>query len=71
MMLTVLGYARIQVVVEACNSDTPISPKEHEEAVALQHVLLHVPIPETEYSMRRVASRLGGQLGEQVYFHWK
>ena len=67
MMMTVLGHARIQVVIEACNSDTPVAPKEHEEAVALQQVLLHIPDHGSEFNMRNVASRLGGQLGEQVH----
>uniref|UniRef100_A0A0B7BIQ1 Uncharacterized protein n=1 Tax=Arion vulgaris TaxID=1028688 RepID=A0A0B7BIQ1_9EUPU len=69
MMLTVLGHARVQIVVEACTSEASVrtvTPKAHEEAAALQQALLHIPNPESEYSMRNVASRLGGQLAEQV-----
>lgn len=68
-MLTVLGHARVQIVVEACSSEAggrAVTPKVHEEAVSLQQALIHIPNPESEYSMRNVASRLGGQLAEQV-----
>lgn len=69
MMLTVLGHARVQVVVEACSSEArlaTVTHKAHDEAVALQQALLHIPSPDSEYSMRNVASRLGSQLAEQV-----
>ena len=68
-MLTVLGHARVQIVVEACSSDSglrTVTHRAHEEAVALQQALLCIPSPESEYSMRNVASRLGGQLADQV-----
>ncbi|XP_059175144.1 probable ubiquitin carboxyl-terminal hydrolase FAF-X isoform X4 [Physella acuta] len=69
MMLTVLGHARVQVVVEACSSEArlaTVTHKAHDEAVALQQALLHIPSPDSEYSMRNVASRLGSQLAEQA-----
>ncbi|KAK3714003.1 hypothetical protein RRG08_009701 [Elysia crispata] len=69
LMLTVLGHARVQIVVEACSSDTglrTVTHRAHEEAVALQQALLCIPSPESEYSMRNVASRLGGQLADQA-----
>lgn len=69
LMLTVLGHARVQIVVEACASEAgvrTVTQKAHEEAAALQQALLHIPSPESEFSMRSVASRLGGHLVEQV-----
>ncbi|BFZ00611.1 hypothetical protein BsWGS_03650 [Bradybaena similaris] len=68
LMLTVLGHARVQIVVEACASEAgvrTVTQKAHEEAAALQQALLHIPSPESEFSMRSVASRLGGHLVEQ------
>ncbi|KAH9509417.1 putative ubiquitin carboxyl-terminal hydrolase FAF-X [Bulinus truncatus] len=69
MMLTVLGHAKVQIVVDACNSEeraSTVTHKQHDDAVALQQALMQIPNIESEHSMRNVASRLGLQLAEQA-----
>lgn len=69
LMLTVVGYAKLQVVVDACSNEPrgpPITPAEHSHAVILQQALHHIPNHSTEFTTRNVAIRLGQQLAEQV-----
>ena len=68
-MLTVVGYAKLQVVVDACSNEPrgpPITTQEHGHAVILQQALHHIPNHTTEFTTRNVAIRLGQQLAEQV-----
>lgn len=70
LMLTVVGYAKLQVVVDACNEPRcpPITSAEHSHAVILQQALHHIPNQTTEFTTRNVAIRLGQQLAEQVHY---
>lgn len=68
-MLTTVGHARVQVVVDACNSESQVpavSVAEHNQAAALQQALHYIPAPESEFTTRGVATRLGQHMGEQV-----
>jgi ubiquitin carboxyl-terminal hydrolase 9/24 len=68
-MLTVVGYAKLQVVVDACSNEPrgpPITSQEHSHAFILQQALHHIPNHTTEFTTRNVAIRLGQQLAEQV-----
>ena len=71
LMLTVVGYAKLQVVVDACSNspeqrNPPITSAEHSHAVILQQALHHIPNHTTEFTTRNVAIRQGQQLAEQV-----
>ncbi|XP_053404353.1 probable ubiquitin carboxyl-terminal hydrolase FAF-X isoform X2 [Mercenaria mercenaria] len=69
LMLTVVGYAKLQVVVDACSNEPrgpPITSAEHSHAVILQQALHHIPNHTTEFTTRNVAIRLGQQLAEQA-----
>ncbi|XP_052783474.1 probable ubiquitin carboxyl-terminal hydrolase FAF-X isoform X2 [Mya arenaria] len=69
LMLTVVGYAKLQVVVDACSNEPrgpPITSAEHSHAVILQQALHHIPNHSTEFTTRNVAIRLGQQLAEQA-----
>ena len=68
LLLTAVGYAQVQVVADACQSDStpPPTPSVHQHALVLQQALHHIPNPNAECMTRNVAVRLGQQLGEQV-----
>ncbi|KAL4220567.1 putative ubiquitin carboxyl-terminal hydrolase FAF-X [Mactra antiquata] len=69
LMLTVVGYAKLQVVVDACSNEPrgpQITAAEHSHAVILQQALHHIPNHSTEFTTRNVAIRLGQQLAEQA-----
>ena len=68
LLLTAVGHAEVQVVAEACQSDSaqPPTPYVHQHALVLQQALHHIPNPNAECMTRNVAIRLGQQLGEQV-----
>ncbi|XP_025080256.1 LOW QUALITY PROTEIN: probable ubiquitin carboxyl-terminal hydrolase FAF-X [Pomacea canaliculata] len=71
LMLTTVGHARVQVVVDACNSESQVpavSVAEHNQAAALQQALHYIPAPESEFTTRGVATRLGQHMGEQAAF---
>ncbi|XP_041351568.1 probable ubiquitin carboxyl-terminal hydrolase FAF-X isoform X2 [Gigantopelta aegis] len=69
LMLTTVGHAKVQVVVDACHSESqvaPVSVLEHNQAAALQQALIYIPSPDSEFTTRSVAMRLGQHLGEQA-----
>ncbi len=69
LLLTTVGHAQVQVVADACQSDStspPITASVHNHAVVLQQALHHIPNPNAECMTRNVALRLGQNLGEQV-----
>lgn len=69
LMLTVVGHAKVQAVIDACSADPQIptvSAAEHSHAVILQQALHHIPHPNSEFTTRNVAMRLGQQLGDAV-----
>ena len=69
LMLTTVAHAKVQVVVDACSAESqgpPISVQEHHQAAALQQALHFIPTPESEFTLRGVATRLGQHMGEQV-----
>ncbi|KAK6195512.1 hypothetical protein SNE40_000926 [Patella caerulea] len=69
LMLTTVGHAKVQVVVDACHSESgtsTITVIEHNQAVALQQTLVHIPSPDSECTTRSVALRLGQHLGQQA-----
>ena len=69
LLLTCVGHATVQVVADACQSDSsapPISPSIHNHAVVLQQALHYIPNPSAECMTRNVAIRLGQNLGEQA-----
>ncbi|XP_067668544.1 ubiquitin carboxyl-terminal hydrolase 9X-like [Haliotis asinina] len=69
LMLTTVGHAKVQVVVDACHAESQVpavSVVEHNQAAALQQALLHIPSPDAEFTTRNVALRLGQNLGEQA-----
>ena len=69
LMLTTVAHAKVQVVVEACSAESqgpPITVQEHHQAAALQQALHFIPTPESEFTLRGVATRLGQHMGEQV-----
>ncbi|XP_074657837.1 ubiquitin carboxyl-terminal hydrolase 9X-like [Tubulanus polymorphus] len=69
LLLATVGHAMVQVVANACHSDSstpPISASTHNHAVVLQQALQHIPNPNAECMMRNVAARLGQQLGEKA-----
>ena len=70
LLLTAVGYAQVQVVADACQSDStpPPTPSVHQHALVLQQALHHIPNPNAECMTRNVAVRLGQQLGEQVTY---
>ena len=68
-MLTAVGYAKLQVVVDACSIEPrgpPITAAEHSHAVILQQALHHIPNHSTEFTTRNIAIRLGQQLADKV-----
>ncbi|KAK3589909.1 hypothetical protein CHS0354_034922 [Potamilus streckersoni] len=69
LMLTTVGYAKLQVVMDAIINDLH-SPggtaEERSHAVILQKALHHIPDHTTEFTTRNVAVRLGKQLMEQA-----
>jgi len=72
-VLTTVGYAQVQVVAEACQSESAgnvaqitVTPVVHNQAVILQKALQCVPNPNTDFIMRTTASRLGQFLTRQV-----
>ncbi|KAK3596917.1 hypothetical protein CHS0354_031696 [Potamilus streckersoni] len=69
LMLTTVGYAKLQVVVDACSNDSHspgVTAAEHSHAVILQTALHHIPNHTTEFTTRNVAIRLGQQLLDQA-----
>ena len=69
LMLTAVGYAKLQVVVDACSIEPrgpPITAAEHSHAVILQQALHHIPNHSTEFTTRNIAIRLGQQLADKV-----
>jgi len=73
LVLTAVGYAQVQVVAEACQSESPggtaqitVTPVMHSHAVILQKALQCVPNPNTDFIMRTTATRLGQFLTRQV-----
>ena len=73
LVLTTVGFAQVQVVAEACQSESSgtasqitITPVMHSHAVILQKALQCVPNPNTDFIMRNTASRLGQFLTRQV-----
>ncbi|XP_052214421.1 probable ubiquitin carboxyl-terminal hydrolase FAF-X [Dreissena polymorpha] len=69
LMLNVVAYAKLQVVVDACNQEpraVQVTSAEHSHAVILQQALHHIPNQTTEYTARNVANRLGQNLAEQA-----
>jgi len=73
LVLTTVGYAQVQVVAEACQSESSgnaaqitVTPAMHNHAVVLQKALQCVPNPNTDFIMRNTASRLGQFLTRQV-----
>jgi hypothetical protein len=69
LMLTTVAHAKVQIVVDACSSEPPVTmvtPQQHHHAAALQQALHFIPTQEAEYTLRTVASRLGQQMGEHV-----
>jgi len=73
LVLTTVGYAQVQVVAEACQSESSgtaaqitVTPVMHNHAVILQKALQCVPNPNTDFIMRTTASRLGQFLTKQV-----
>jgi len=73
LVLTTVGYAQVQVVAEACQSESAgntaqitVTPVVHNQAVILQKALQCVPNPNTDFIMRTTASRLGQILTRQV-----
>jgi len=73
LVLTTVGYAQVQVVAEACQSESTgnaaqitITPVMHNHAVILQKALQCVPNPNTDFMMRNTATRLGQFLTRQV-----
>ena len=62
LMLTTVAHAKVQVVVDAVsessNQQSPnITAQQHHAAAALQQALHFIPTPESEYTLRSVASR--------------
>ena len=73
LVLTTVGYAQVQVIAEACQSESSgsaaqiaVTPAMHNHAVILQKALQCVPNPNTDFIMRNTASRLGQFLTKQV-----
>lgn len=69
LMLTAVGYAKLQVVVDACSIEPrgpPITAAEHSHAVILQQALHHIPNHSTEFTTRNIAIRLGQQLADKA-----
>jgi len=73
LVLTTVGYAQVQVVAEACQSESSgnaaqitVTSVMHNHAVILQKALQCVPNPNTDFIMRNTASRLGQFLTKQV-----
>ncbi|KAK7089931.1 ubiquitin carboxyl-terminal hydrolase 9X-like isoform X2 [Littorina saxatilis] len=71
LMLTTVAHAKVQVVVDACNAESQspqVTAQEHHQAAALQQALHFIPTPESEFTLRGVASRLGQHMGEQATY---
>ena len=69
LMLTTVAHAKVQVVVDACSAESQapqVTVQEHHQAAALQQALHFIPTPESEFTLRSVATRLGQHMGEQV-----
>ena len=69
LLLTAVGHAQVQVVADACQSEASsaqVSPTVHNQAVVLQQALHHIPSPNEELMLRKVATKLGQCLGQQV-----
>ena len=71
LLMTAVGHAQVQLVVEACHAEagqsaTPVSTTVHNHAVVLQQALHHIPNQTADCLTRNAAAKLGQHLVSQV-----